>query len=73
MTTVTTLRLTGLHDAERLRLAMNGTNIKLYVDDVEKFSVTDSNVTATGKATAANKQKHRAENIVLALFIISSR
>ena len=37
----------------RLRLAMNGTNIKLYVDDVEKFSVTDSNVTATGKAGLA--------------------
>lgn len=35
MTTVTTLRLTGLHDAERLRLAMNALQDLPHIGHIE--------------------------------------
>lgn len=35
---------------KRLKLSMNGTAIKVFVDDVERISVTDSDVTAAGRA-----------------------
>lgn len=42
--------LSGGGATYKLRLSMHGTTIKVFVNDVERISVTDSSVTAAGRA-----------------------